>query len=282
MLGLHAGDRAIGPGSRPAGEQLDEQLQQERERPWTQTTSTRCWTSSLLSSVRLRSTSSGGCSTPRCSPTGWSCSPPSSTTCATTAGRVAALTTNPTELCAIEGVCDAPCVLTLTGTRPHRQGVHACHGGLVPLSYCPRSSLPAQVLAWLAARLAHLLAPRPPGQGGNPPLPLEVRLDAVAAVALDGLSYRRAGRAVGISKTEVGDSMDLLLPELAAIGYCQPDGTFITTLEELRQWLGEMARSGEAVCVDGLATRVQRPRSWANRRSCTTPSATPTPPRGCR
>jgi len=122
------------------------------------------------------------------------------------------------------------------------------------------------VLAWLATRLAHLTPPRPPGQGGNPPLSLEVRLDAVAAVILDGLSYRRAGRMVGISKTEVGDSMDLLLAELAAIGYCQPDGTFITTLADLRQWLGEMARSGEAVCVDGLATRVQRPRSWANQK----------------
>jgi hypothetical protein len=135
-----------------------------------------------------------------------------------------------------------------------------------PLSYCPRSSLPAPVLAWLADRLAHLLPARPPRQGGNPPLPLEVRLDAVAAVVLDGLSYRRAGRAVGISKTEVGDSMDLLLAQLAAIGYCQPDGTFITTLEELRQWLVEMAQAGEAVCVDGLATRVQRPRSWANQK----------------
>ncbi len=134
------------------------------------------------------------------------------------------------------------------------------------MSYCPRSSLPILVLAWLATRLAHLTPPRPPGQGGNPPLSLEVRLDAVAAVILDGLSYRRAGRMVGISKTEVGDSMDLLLAELAAIGYCQPDGTFITTLADLRQWLGEMARSGEAVCVDGLATRVQRPRSWANQK----------------
>jgi hypothetical protein len=33
------------------------------------------------------------------------------------------------------------------------------------------------VLAWLAARLAHLLPSRPPGQGGTPPLGLEVRLD---------------------------------------------------------------------------------------------------------
>jgi len=28
----------------------------------------------------------------------------------------------------------------------------------------------------------------------------------------------------------------------------------------------EMAQAGEAVCVDGLATRVQRPRSWANQK----------------
>jgi hypothetical protein len=134
------------------------------------------------------------------------------------------------------------------------------------LSYCPRWSLPAAVLAWLAARLAHLLPSRPPGQGGTPPLPLEVRLDAVAAVVLDGLSYRRAGRAVGISKTEVGDSLDLLLGPLGALGFCQPDGSFVTSLEELRHWLGEMTAAGEAVCVDGLATRVQRPRGWANQK----------------
>jgi hypothetical protein len=134
------------------------------------------------------------------------------------------------------------------------------------LSYCPRSSLPADVLAWLARRLAHLTPPRPAGQGGTRPLSLEVRLDAVAAVILDGLSYRRAGRVVGISKTEVGDSVDLLLGELGALGCCQPDGTFITTLAELQQRLGEMAEVGEAVCVDGLATRVQRPSGWANQK----------------
>jgi hypothetical protein len=60
--------------------------------------------------------------------------------------------------------------------------------------------------------------------------------------------------------------MDLLLGPLAALGYCQPDGTFITTLAELQQRLGEMAASGEAVCVDGLATRVQRPREWVNQK----------------
>jgi hypothetical protein len=120
------------------------------------------------------------------------------------------------------------------------------------------------VLAWLAGRLAHLLPPRPLGLGGNPPLTLEVRLDAVAAIILDGLSYRRAGRMVGISKTEVGDSLDLLLPKLAALGFCQPDGTFVATLADLRERLVEMAQTGEAVCLDGLATRVQRPKGWAN------------------
>ena len=42
---------------------------------------------------------------------------------------------------------------------------------------------------------------------------------------------------VGISKTEVGDGLDLLLPELATLGYCQPDGTFVTTLDDLRALL---------------------------------------------
>ncbi len=134
------------------------------------------------------------------------------------------------------------------------------------MSYCPRSSLPAKVLAWLAARLAHLTPPRRPGRGGTRPLSLEVRLDAVGAVVLDGLSYRRAGRLVGISKTEVGDSLDLLLGPLGELGFCQPDGTFITTLDELGHWLAEMARAGEAVVVDGLATRVQRPCGWANQK----------------
>jgi len=134
------------------------------------------------------------------------------------------------------------------------------------LAYCPRSSLPATVLAWLASHLAHLTPPRPRGRGGTPPLPLEVRLDAVAAVLLDGLSYRRAGRAVGISKTEVGDSLDRLVGELAVLGFCQPDGSFVATLAEVRERLVEMAEVGEVVCVDGLATRVQRPRGWDNQK----------------
>jgi hypothetical protein len=134
------------------------------------------------------------------------------------------------------------------------------------LSYCPRSSLPVEVLAWLAGRFAHLSPPRRSGVAGRPPLPVEVRLDAVGAVLLDGLSYRRAGRMVRICKSEVGDSLDLLLPHLVEVGCCQPDGTFITNLDDLRGWLAEMAATGEPVLVDGLATRVQRPAGWSNQK----------------
>ena len=58
--------------------------------------------------------------------------------------------------------------------------------------------------------------------------------------------------------------MDLLLAELAAIGYCQPDGTFITTFEELGQWLGEMARLRRG----GVRGQARHPgtRSWVNQK----------------
>jgi DDE superfamily endonuclease len=71
---------------------------------------------------------------------------------------------------------------------------------------------------------------------------------------------------VGISKTEVGDRLDLLLGPLADLGCCQPDGSFVTTLDELVELLGEMAAAGEAVLLDGLGTRVQRPRGWGNQK----------------
>jgi hypothetical protein len=47
---------------------------------------------------------------------------------------------------------------------------------------------------------------------------------------------------------------------------CQPGGAFISSLDELGERLAEMAEVGEVVCVDGLATRVQRPRGWANQK----------------
>jgi hypothetical protein len=35
---------------------------------------------------------------------------------------------------------------------------------------------------------------------------------------------------VGISKTEVGHSLDLLLGPLGALGFCQPDGALLHLL----------------------------------------------------
>ncbi len=105
-------------------------------------------------------------------------------------------------------------------------------------SYCPRSSLPAKVLAWLADRLAHLHPPRPPGQGGTPPLSLEVRLDAVGRWCWTGCRTGAPAGRSGSCKTEVGDSLDLLLGPLGTLGFCQPDGTCITTLDDLRELLG--------------------------------------------
>jgi len=63
------------------------------------------------------------------------------------------------------------------------------------------------------------------------------------------------------------DEVDiLLLGPLGALGFSQPDGSFVTTLADLAQRLAEMAATGEAAVLDGLATRVQRPRSWANQK----------------
>ena len=104
------------------------------------------------------------------------------------------------------------------------EGSHAFQEVQSPLSYCPRSSLPLEVLRWLAERLAHLCPARRGGQGDTPPLPLEVRLDALGAVVVDGLSPRRAARMVGICKTEVGDSLDLLWASWPRWGCASPMG----------------------------------------------------------
>lgn len=102
--------------------------------------------------------------------------------------------------------------------------------------------------------------------GGNPPLALELRLDAVGLVLYDGLSYSRAARVLGISKTEVGYSVAMLLPRLAEVGVCQPDGSFVRSLCDLEEILSGMGAAGEAVCVDGLGTHGQRPRKWGNQK----------------
>ncbi len=46
-------------------------------------------------------------------------------------------------------------------------------------------------------------------------------------------------------------------------GSANPTGASSPASTSLGQWLSEMAAAGEAVCVDGLATRVQRPHGMA-------------------
>src|SRR4029450_12327927 len=101
---------------------------------------------------------------------------------------------------------------------PSRRSGLRCH---------PARGRPCPQRSWPGLLVGRAPAGRGPPGGG-------VRLDAGGAVILDGLSYRRAGRMVGICKSEVGDSLDLLLGELVALGVCQPDGTFVTSLDDLR------------------------------------------------
>jgi len=124
--------------------------------------------------------------------------------------------------------------------------------------------MPGNVFDWLCAKLTHLEPVIRPGRGGNPGIPLWIRLDAFWLVAGDGLSYRKVANITGISKSAVGDSVALLLEPIAEIGICQPDGTFIASLEELELRCVEMQRTGEPVCIDGAGIRTQRPRSWGN------------------
>jgi len=54
--------------------------------------------------------------------------------------------------------------------------------------------------------------------------------------------------------------MDLLLGALGALGalgFCRPDGTFVTTLDELGERLGEMAASGRSPMGRGVGRRTE-------------------------
>jgi hypothetical protein len=139
-------------------------------------------------------------------------------------------------------------------------------------SYCPRSSLPATVLGWLAGRLAHLLPPRPPRRGGTRPLSLEVRLDAVAAVLLDGLSYRRAGRAVGIFKTEVGDSSGRSTACRRGCALVEQSIAHLANAWALRRWRGLLHRVRDVFRAAGALICLRR---WLHRVPLEHPSRTP-------
>jgi hypothetical protein len=133
------------------------------------------------------------------------------------------------------------------------------------MAYCPRSSLPAQVLAWLARRLATCsLRARParaaPAAGpGGPPGRRGIGAAGRAVVPPRRPRGRhlqdRGRRQHGPAAARTGRPG--LLPARRQLHH-QPG--------QLGEWLAEMTDSGEAVVVDGLGTRVQRPRGWGNQK----------------
>src|SRR6266545_3047290 len=151
----------------------------------------------------------------------------------------------------IEGVRDAPCAGHVGGRTIGRRSPLPGRSGLVVI-----------LSAFVTARQGPGLAGRPLG----PPAPAAPAWTPWPRSCWTGCRTGGPAAWSGSCKTEVGDSMDLLLGELAALEYCQPDGTLITSLAELGEHLVETARTGEAILVDGLATRVQRPREWGNQK----------------
>jgi hypothetical protein len=89
------------------------------------------------------------------------------------------------------------------------------------------------------------------------------RKSAPCAV-LDGISYQRAGRR-SASPDRGGDSMDLLLGPLTDLGFCQPDGTFITSWTTCASGLrdGRMRRGGVPGWAGHPGATTQ---SWANQK----------------
>jgi hypothetical protein len=144
------------------------------------------------------------------------------------------------------------------------------------LSSCPRSSPPVAVLAWLARRLAHL------GSAVTDHLPLRSAWTRWPPSSSTGCRTGAPAAWSGACKTEVGDSLDLLLPKLAALDYCQPDGTFVTPWASARAPGRDGPRWRGGVRGRGWPRECSDPAGGPTSKCCTTPSGTPTPPRAWR
>jgi DDE superfamily endonuclease len=127
------------------------------------------------------------------------------------------------------------------------------------VSYCPHSSLPDDVLAWLAVSPVLSHPPRPPGRGGTPPLALEVRLDAVGAVPARRPGGRdlqdRGRRQHGPAVTQAGSPR--LLPARRHVHHHPGRPGWPSRRDGLVRGGGVRGR---------LATRVQRPSGWSNQK----------------
>jgi hypothetical protein len=178
-----------------------------------------------------------------------------------------------------EGVRDARCVRTLMGTRSWAR----CRS--LPWRSGPRvvilpAFLAARHGAWLAGRSLGPPAPTAPTQAWRHP--------AAVAGGPPGRRRRRAARRAVVPARRPGGrhlqdrgrrQHDLLLGPLGALGFCQPDGTFITSLESLASGCRRWPRSARRSWWMGWPLGCSDPVGGPTRRSCTTPNGTPTPPR---
>ena len=127
-------------------------------------------------------------------------------------------------------------------------------------------------------RLAQLTPPRPPGRGGTRRWPWSSAWTPSGAVISTGCRTGTPAAWLPSPRPRSATASTCCWVRWPRWGIASPTARSSGALQGLRERLVGMAATGEAVVVDGLATRVQRPAGGPASRCCTTPSATPTPP----
>jgi hypothetical protein len=154
--------------------------------------------------------------------------------------------------------------------------------GLVRVVILP-TFVAARRRAGLAGRPCGPPAAIPPArQGRHPALSLEVRRDAVAAVLLDGLSYRRAGRMWASPRPRSATAWTCCLVCWPRWGAANPTAPSSPLSPILAGGLGRWPCPARRCASTDSPPGCNDPARGPTRRSCTTPSATSTPPRGWR
>ena len=147
------------------------------------------------------------------------------------------------------------------------------------MAYCPRSSLPAKVLAWLAARLAHLALSRPPGRAAPRRCRWRCAWTRSGRSSWTGCrTGARAGRS-GSPRPRSATAWTCCSARWPAWGSASPTARLSppskTCARCLRRWPKPARRCGWT----GWASGCSGPPGGPTRRSCMTPSGTPTPRR---